>query len=138
MKKLALAVLLTAMLGGCATFVNQGRQSITVTTREANGTEVDHAHCVLSSLRGVWTVDTPGSVVVDRGDEDLRIECTRPGHYDGTVTAISRANTEMFGNVMNGIIPGMAYDYESGAGLSYPESVTVVMGKAHTVDARPL
>ena len=138
MKKLALAVLLTAMLGGCATIVNQGKQSITVTTREANGAEVDHAHCVLSSLRGVWTVDTPGSVVVDRGDQDLTIECTRPGHYDGTVTAISRANTEMFSNVVVGVVPGMAYDYESGAGLSYPPEVTVVMGKKHTVDARPL
>lgn len=138
MKKIALAALLTAMLGGCASLVNQGQESISVTTRDADGAQVEHAHCVLSSTRGVWTIDTPGSVTVDRGDQDLAIDCTRPGHFDGSVTAISRANTEMFGNVILGVIPGMAYDYNSGAGLSYPDSVTVIMGKKHTLDARPL
>jgi uncharacterized protein YceK len=138
MKKIALAALLTAMLGGCASLVNQGQQSISVTTRDADGAAVEHAHCVLSSTRGVWTVDTPGTVTVARGDQNLSVDCTRPGHFDGTVTAISRANGEMFGNVIIGGIPGMAYDYNSGAGLSYPDSVTVIMGKKNTLDARPL
>jgi uncharacterized protein YceK len=138
MKKIALAALLVSMLGGCASLINHGEQTISVTTRDADGAAVSHAHCVLSSTRGVWEVDTPGTVMVQRGDPDLSIECVRPGHFEGEVNAISRANGEMFGNILIGGVPGMAYDYNSGAGLSYPESVTVILGKKHTVDARPL
>jgi hypothetical protein len=137
MKKVALAALMAAMLGGCGSLINQERQTIHVTTRDADGAVVDHAHCVLSSMRGVWTVDTPGDVTVSRSNYDLNVDCTRPGHDDGTVHAISNANEEMFGNVVLGIVP-MAYDFNSGGGLSYPDSVAVTLGKSKTIEARPL
>ena len=137
MKKVAFAVLMTALLGGCASLANHGQQTISVSTRDADGSVVEHAHCVLSSLKGTWTVDTPGTVEVTRGYQDLTIDCTRPGHKEGEVQAISKVNPEMVGNLFVGIVPGVAYDYNSGGGLSYPDSVTVVLGKKHTVVANP-
>ncbi|MCX8115075.1 MAG: SHOCT domain-containing protein [Burkholderiaceae bacterium] len=125
-----------ALLGasGCATIVNDGASPIRVETVNAKNEDVKGAECKIDNGTGVYTVTTPGSVIVKRASADAAITCVKPGEPDGKGTAISRANAGMFGNIILGGGIGAIIDHSKGTAYTYPQWIRVVMGKQLVFD----
>lgn len=123
-----------AALTGCATITGSEMQTLSVTAHAQDSTTVLTAQCSLKNDRGVWQVKTPGFVNVHRSAEDLDVDCKKDGMPDGLVKAVSRAGGDMFGNIVFGGGIGAIIDHEKGTGYNYPDTLTVVMGKASVID----
>lgn len=119
---------------GCATIVNDGASPIRVETVNAKNEEVKGAECKIDNGTGVYTVTTPGSVIVKRASADAAITCIKQGERDGKGTAISRANAGMFGNIILGGGIGAIIDHSKGTAYTYPQWIRVVMGKQLVFD----
>jgi hypothetical protein len=70
----AILAALVINIGGCANMVRGTTESVTVESPNCPG-----ATCTLQHKKGSWTVVTPGSVVIPRSDDPLRITCTKDG-----------------------------------------------------------
>lgn len=132
-----LAVVLTASFAvcGCATITSNEMQTVTVTTKAADGS-AENVDCSLQNDKGNWQVQAPGSVAVHRSADDLMVECKKEGLPDGFLRAISRAAGGMFGNIVFGGGIGAIIDHTKGTGYSYPNDLPVKMGESTTVDKR--
>ncbi len=114
---------LHAILAGCSTIVEGDDQTVTIVTDPAEAT------CVLT--RGGETVGavnpSPGSIVVEKGSDDIGVICKKAGHFDGAAVLASSVEGMTFGNILFGGLIGVAVDAGSGAMHRYPGSVTVVL-----------
>lgn len=118
-----LVLSLAALLGGCASITGTQDQSISVQATQGS-TIISGASCTLSNDVGKWYVKTPGSVSVKKSTADMTVECAK---YDasGSEKLVSKANVNVWGNVLIGGMIGYVVDRNSGAGFDYPEAVTV-------------
>ena len=119
-----IAVFLAACaLGGCSTLVEGDDQTVSVIT------DPPEARCEL--IRGgapvAFVNPTPGSVVLEKSQDDVSVLCRKDGHFDGMATLSSSFRAMTFGNVVFGGIIGLAVDASSGAMHEYEASVTVVL-----------
>ncbi|MBM3368682.1 MAG: hypothetical protein FJY43_10480 [Betaproteobacteria bacterium] len=121
-------------LGGCASITGSELQSLLVTTVEKSGTAVPGAECAFQSPKGIWSVSTPGSVMVLRSGEDMTVTCRKGAAVPGIAKLISRAHGGMFGNIIFGGGIGALIDHNKGTGYEYPNKVTVVMGESTLID----
>ncbi len=122
------ACLTALLLGGCASITGTHQQPVSVQTTQ--GSEiVSGASCTLSNDAGKWFVKSPGSVIIKKSTGDLLVECARDD-LAGFETVISKANTNVWGNLLLGGIIGYAVDRNSGAGFDYPGAVTVRLEQA--------
>ena len=133
------AALLCMMLGvtGCASIVSGANQSLAVETR-LNGNPLPGASCKLTSNKGTWFVNTPGSVVVHRGFQDLAVECTKPGVEPAIALVASSTKAMAFGNIIFGGIIGAGVDIGTGAAYDYPPLISVEMVNTKTSDSAPV
>ena len=111
MKSLFLIVFVSTswLLSGCASIVTGHDQSLSVRA-EQDGKEISGASCKLLNDKGVWFVNTPGSVTVHTSYDDLDVYCERPGMDPGLLTVISTTKGMAFGNILFGGVPGAVID----------------------------
>lgn len=121
-----LACSIVLLLGGCASITGSQVQPISIQTSQGSAI-VTGASCTLSNDAGKWFVKTPGSVTVKKSTGDLTVECAK-NDASGHENVVSKANTNVWGNILLGGIIGYAVDRNSGAGFDYPGSVTIKMG----------
>lgn len=128
LKQCATLILAATALTGCASIVNGTQQSVSVNT-----TPIAGATCSLANDKGRWYVNkTPGSVVVNRSYNDLRIDCRKPGLAHGFQSVPSHTKPMAFGNLVFGGVVGAGVDVVDGAAYDYPTDIFVPMyGKNH-------
>ncbi len=114
------------LLSGCASITGTQTQPVSVQATQGNQI-ISGASCTLTNDAGQWFVKTPGSVTIKKSTADLMVECAKDGVV-GQQKAVSRANTNVWGNVLAGGLIGYAIDRNSGAGFDYPDSITVILG----------
>jgi len=119
----ASATLLGLLSGACSTIVEGTDQPVTIITQPAG------AVCELE--RGgvsIAVVDpTPGTVQIDKSQDNIAILCTREEHQDSHAALSSTFQSTTFGNILLGGFIGVAIDASSGAMNKYPDSITIVM-----------
>ena len=132
------AFALSALAGGCATMSDSTQQQLEVHAI-LDHREVAGVGCVLSNDIGRWFVVAPGRVTVERSSRPLAVDCRCQGTGSAREEVASRFDTDkLIGNVV--ISAGLGYyvDRRSGAGFSYPSTLTVMMrGARADADARP-
>lgn len=110
-------------LTGCASIVSGTHQQVCVNTGPVMG-----ANCTLENNKGKWYVpQTPGSVVVNRSFNDLKVECRKPGYQSTMTTVGSNTKPIAFGNVLFGGVVGAGIDVADGAAYAYPDNIDVQM-----------
>jgi hypothetical protein len=126
MKYHALAALaaLGIALSGCATIIKGTTQSVSIDTDPVEG-----ARCTLTSSEGEWFITTPGSVVVHKTKNDLKVVCSKEGYQDAEVTIESKFNGATAGNLLLGGVIGVGIDAASGANYQYAPKTHVTMYK---------
>lgn len=106
----ALSVAVT-LLAGCATITKGTTQSIAVNTPGVPG-----AQCTLtSSAIGTKVVTTPGSIVLDKGSDNIAVTCKKECYQDGVGIIQSNTETMAAGNIILGGVVGLGIDAASGA-----------------------
>lgn len=133
--KILFCVLAISILPGCATVATGTTQSIYVDARK-EGAQVTEASCTLNNDKGNWTVTTPAAVTVARAYGDMRVQCRKNGHEDGSLTVASSTKGAVAGNILIGGLIGVGVDVISGAAYDYPYSFEVEMGRHATVGPR--
>lgn len=112
-------------LTGCASIVTGTNQSVSVHTGSVGG-----ATCSLENDKGRWYIsNTPGSAVVHRSFNDLRINCQKAGYRPSYAQVASKTKGMAFGNVVFGGVVGAGVDVVNGAAYDYPTDIYVPMQK---------
>lgn len=119
-----LAILVSAALAlsGCASIMKGSSQSINVATPPTTG-----ALCNLSSKEGSWSLTSPGSVMVEKSNEDIQVRCTKAGWQDAVAAIPSSFQGWTVGNIIFGGIIGLGVDAATGAINEYPNAFQVPM-----------
>lgn len=126
-RALVLAVV-AGLASGCASVTGVHSQSLSLQTLVAGGRELSGATCVLTNSRGKWFVTTPGSLVINRSNDDMQVLCTKPGVDAGRAIVASETRGVMFGNIFAGGGIGAVIDHNNGAAYEYPPLIQVLMG----------
>lgn len=103
---LAAPALLAGLLSGCA---DAPKQTLAVTSN------IPDATCQVSNKKGIWEVQTPGTVTVDRSVDWLKVNC-RKGTYIGATKVEPRSGSETLNM----------------ATISYPDKIAVTMQQTTT------
>lgn len=126
------------LAGGCASITGTETQSVSVLTRENAGKEVGGATCELTNNKGKWFVTTPGSVTINRSNDDMLVMCNKTGLEPGRASVASATKGSMFGNIIFGGGIGAIIDHNKGTAYEYPNLIQVVMGMFSKIDAPDL
>jgi len=133
---LPISLIFISILSGCSSVTTDSKQPLSVTTKTSSGEEVTQADCLLTNEKGSWIVLTPNTVRVNRAAGDLKVECKKTGQPDGTVNAISRLSSKIYGNLIVGGGVGALIDHSTGKAYNYPTVIDVIMGETTTIDRR--
>ena len=130
MNKTSLALSASALtfLSGCASVTGTTGQSVSVETRQKNGTVLSGASCELSNSKGKWFLNTPGTAAIRRSNDDMIVICNKDGHAPGTAAVVSETKGMMFGNIILGGGLGAIVDHNTGAAYEYPTLIQIMMG----------
>jgi len=129
----ACAALLLA-LAGCATLSDSPQQQLEVHAI-LDHREVAGIGCVLENDVGRWFVVAPGRVTVARSAQPLSVDCARRGLGVASEQVGSRFDTDkLIGNAVVSAGLGYLVDRHSGAGFSYPSTLTVRMRTPQPAD----
>jgi hypothetical protein len=128
-------LLMSVMLvTGCATITGTETQSLSLQALDAKGEAVADTECKLTNDKGTWRAKPPTTTTVTRSAEDLLVQCDAEGEQTGTVRAVSRANSGLFGNIIFGGGVGAIIDHTKGTAYDYPSIIRVVFGMTKVVD----
>jgi len=126
MKKLfCLPVLMLALatLSACATVTSGTDHTLLVETDPAG------AACMLrrdgANLGAVNP--TPSAIRISKSRHDITVTCDKADHESASRTVTADFQAMTLGNVLIGGVVGVAADLASGAAITYPESVKVVL-----------
>jgi hypothetical protein len=140
--KQLLMITLIISTTGCASITGSSDQTISVQTF-AKTALLQGVVCEIENDKGKWFVTTPGTVQINRSNEDLVVICKKEGHDMGMANVVSGAGASVAGNVglallipIVGIV-GAIVDHHSGATYKYPTNVQVFMGQSVTVQDAP-
>lgn len=139
MKKIVLLALVVGaplFLTGCASITGTNNQSVSVQTREQAGAEVAGASCELTNNKGKWFVTTPGSVSINRSNDDLQILCKKEKLDNGRAAVVSDTKGSMFGNLLFGGGIGAIVDHKTGAAYEYPTVIEILMGSFTKISSK--
>ena len=131
--RLLVALLCAGSLVGCATLTKGTTQLVVVNTPGVPG-----ATCTLtSSSIGTQTVLTPGSIVLQKGMDNISVRCTKECYEDGVGVIASNMEGMTAGNIVLGGVIGLGVDAASGAMNKYSPEIQVVMTRAPRCGAPP-
>jgi hypothetical protein len=112
---------LVAGLSACASYIDTSIQKVTFVT------SVEDVHCIAKSPDHVYNIHAPDIVNIERTHHDLQLRCSKIGYEDFNITMKSKLNPTMGWNVLNGMIPGTAYDFGSRGSYEYETPVMIEM-----------
>ncbi len=115
-----------AALSGCATMIDGSNQYITIKSGP-----VHYSHCVLSRPGEQFNVTTPGSIHIEKSEDDLNVRCSRPGYADAVATIPSDVNLWTFGNIVTAGLTTVV-DAWTGAMFEYPSEFNIPMSPGMT------
>lgn len=121
MKKIAIIIILTSMLSGCATIIKGKTQNINIMTSDG-----ENAQATVFSKTGMMDTELPRYVSVHKSSQDVTIrvkedEC----HKETIAVAPSKIEPWFWGNIISGGVFGSSTDYSTGAMWSYDTNVIV-------------
>ena len=128
MCRLVFSITAFLFLSGCASITGTTNQSVSVQARGNNGKEVKEASCDLINKRGTWFITTPGTVQIQRSNDDLQVTCRKEGFDNGRASVVSDTKGSMFGNILLGGGIGAVVDHNNGSAYEYPSFIQVTMG----------
>lgn len=134
-KILTCCAILAAMTG-CASITGDRSQQVRIETYDQSGNQVPGASCKLANDYGQVSVTTPDYGNVHRSSVNLRIDCAKPGYADASAIATSRANMNMYGNIIIGGGIGALIDHSNGSAYTYPKWMNLVFGQSLSFDRR--
>ncbi len=114
---------LLAAIGGCASITKGTTQSVSLDTPGVPG-----ASCTLAS-EGIGTkvVQTPISMVLDKSQHNISVNCKKECYNDGVGIIPSHTEAMAAGNIIAGGVVGLAVDAASGAMNKYNDSNQIAM-----------
>jgi hypothetical protein len=115
---------------GCASITGNTSQNVSVQTKEPIGDEVRGASCELTNSKGKWFVVTPGTVGINRSNDNMLVLCRKDGYEPGRGTFVSDTKAMMFGNIIFGGAIGAVVDHSSGAAYEYPSLFQIMMTRS--------
>ena len=119
----ATVLLLALGLSGCASFLNEDTQKVTVRLMCKNRTV--KATCYAENDVGRWSFTAPATFVVSNSSSSLEITCKAPSTQRFTVSAMPMPTWAMAGNLLAGGVIGAAVDVLNATGLKYPENIDI-------------
>lgn len=120
---MAVSLVALVTLSGCNTYVEKPYQNIQVVTPGLEG-----ADCVLKSKNHEYRTITPSTLMVERSDESLYVTCTKANYKTGTLRVESKVSMWRSGyNVVNGVVPGTAWDIANNSIYDFPHVISVPM-----------
>lgn len=133
--RITLALLATMTLGACSTVTEGSQQQITFET-------IGAVDAVCEVNQGVndyqYQVRPPQTIWVKKSRRDLTVVCEASGNRKAMTVVNTDVAATTFLNVFNGVVPGAAYDAESGAFFKYPDKIVVdFTGQMATPNALP-
>ncbi|WP_202424522.1 hypothetical protein [Duganella levis] len=132
----AAAVALFASLAGCASLTESTDQNVLVQT-VLDHREIAGVGCVLYNDVGKWFVTTPARVTLRKSAGPLRIDCEKTGKGWAYEKVDSKADANIWGNLVLTAGVGLYVDRNTGAGYDYPSILTVVMRPAQDKEDGP-
>jgi hypothetical protein len=121
--RLAVSIVGLSLLSACAT-VTSGTDHNLLVESEPSG-----ATCILRrDGANIGAVNpTPGSARISKSRHDITVNCERPDYEPSSSTVVAGFQAMTLGNVLIGGVVGIAADLASGAAITYPDSVKVVL-----------
>jgi len=117
------ALLLFVSIAGCATITRGTTQTIAIHTPGAHG-----ARCTLSSGSiASQTVITPATITVEKGMDNIAVQCRKECFQDGTGVVVSSMEAMTAGNLLVGGVIGLGVDAASGAMNKYSPETGIFM-----------
>ncbi|MAM33619.1 MAG: hypothetical protein CMH28_00930 [Micavibrio sp.] len=118
--KIFAVAILCLTLASCASIVETPMQKVTVLTP---GTE--DAMCMLKRPGLVYKVFPPETITINKNEEDMVVHCMAQGNRDKILIVEPQVSSTAMANLSNGVVPGVLYDYHSGALYKYPDVIAV-------------
>lgn len=122
------------VLTGCASITSEGTQSLRIEVEDEAGVELTELDCTLENDKGIYTLSSPGNVLVKKSGKNLSVICKNKSEKSAKGALISRAGAGMWGNLVFGGGIGAIIDHNKGTAYNYPEWVRLVMGQYLTFD----
>ncbi len=119
MKKL-FALSLALLLSACAYAVEGSIHEMHIETPGGA-----HSVCYLEYAGRRYAVRPPETVHIAKSTEPMDIKCLAPGNRSKMVTVYPKTNDAAMLNVANGLVPGLYFDYRTGAMYEYPSIVSI-------------
>jgi hypothetical protein len=108
------------LLSSCAYMQEGSIQDITLVTP---GAENAICYLVVDGLR--HPVRPPQNLSISKSREDLIVDCFAPGNRHKKVVIKADISNKAYGNVSNGVLPGLGWDYFSDAIFKYPDRIEI-------------
>ena len=115
-----LSTLSLMVLTACATVMEGQSKEVTVRTPGA-----ENARCLLDNGTVVVPAYTDQTVRLTKNYKDLKVTCQAPGNRQVERTFPWEIEGWAFGNVVTGIVPGVAYDTASKGLFDYPDEIVM-------------
>ena len=121
--RLSFIMIALATLSACATVTSGTDHTLLVETDPAG------ASCLLRrDGANIGAVNpTPNAVRISKSRHDISVNCEKADHEPTSRTVSASFQAMTLGNVLIGGVVGLAADLASGAAITYPESVKVVL-----------
>jgi uncharacterized protein YceK len=120
------------VLVGCATITKGTTQAVSISTPGMPG-----AQCTLtSSAIGTKMVQTPATIVLEKGQDGVTVNCKKECYSDGVGVIASNVEAMAAGNIIAGGVIGLGVDAASGAMNKYNTDNQFAMTPIHGCRAR--
>jgi uncharacterized protein YceK len=120
------------VLVGCATITKGTTQAVSINTPGVPG-----AQCTLtSSAIGTKMVQTPATIVLEKGQDGVTVNCKKECYSDGVGVIASNVEAMAAGNIIAGGVIGLGVDAASGAMNKYNTDNQFAMTPIHGCRAR--
>jgi hypothetical protein len=120
---LVAACLASTGMSACATLTKGTTQPVAINTPGVQGAE-----CTLvSSSIGTKVVQTPATIVLDKGQAAIAVTCRKQCYQDGVGIIASNTEAMSAGNIVFGGVVGLGVDAVSGAMNKYNADNQIAM-----------
>ncbi len=120
MSKRPLLLLCLTALTSCSYYMDDTIQYITVETLGANNAT---CHAYIDNVK--YKIRPPMKIALKKDKDPMILDCVAPGNRHKKLRIKPTMETSTLLNVVNGAVPGMAWDYGSDAMFHYPEKIYV-------------